>query len=666
MTLFLRYLSLFMLFVMPSRAQRNADHKIPFDRIRQSIEALRKSASETPPATNSPEKSASFPMAPMRAVHREISRPAIQQRGNRGFPVLSPVQIDTAYVGVVPNDTLVVSGNWICNGPVYVFNDGVLIFDHANATILGDIYIWGHGSLIADSTQFHIPQAWFYQRSLLALDSATLTVNNSSFEFSGMSHNFIFQGEAQVNMHHVYQNDWTTAGLWGNPQVTISDCNLMGEYIISGTSRFHVSHSDTLLLWQHYPDSSIINTSYPAGAIVNTYIANQMQPGHSGIGYEVQLDTCTNVWWGLMPVNGSDVTISNSTIRAIGCWFQNGDSVNASGLVNNSVYSNFTAPLSDRNLQFNNCNVQTWSLYVFDSSYLHITGCILGEVGTQYTSMCLAENFLLDGSGGYFWATDTSVIVSSLSSAMSIIRSERHGIFVFGYGTCNSNPPTAIGQSVMIVVQSTMPQDPVAEEGAVVWYANINGPATGYTNAVIPVAGTAFIDQGPQGSWMDFEAYSLYFKAAGSPVWTPIVMDSALEVRHGVLAGWNTSGLTAGSYELKLTLINNLGDSVDAQKGINLLPGVTGVEENAVSGMDVLVYPNPANTVLMLEPRQMKGTACQLIITDLSGKILYEETRVAEKTMQVDISYLINGLYTLHLSNNEGNITRRFSVLQKK
>ncbi len=664
MNLFLRYTTVFMLFALPLMAQQHTEINSPFRSIRQSLETLRTSKAGITLPLQHPEKSASLPSAPMFAFNKIPAIPDIQGRVLQNKAGISPLQIDTAFVGGVPNDTLVITGNWTCNGPVYVFNDGVLIFNHANATILGDIYIWGHGTLLADSTQFHIPQAWFYQRSLLAIDSATLSLNQCSFEFSGMSHNFFFQGAAQVNMNHIYQNDWTTAGLWGNPQVNINDCNLMGEYIVSGTSHFHVSNSDTLLLWQHYPDSAIINTSYPAGALVNNYVANQLQPGHSGIGYEVQLDTCTNVWWGMMPVNGSDVTISNSSVRAIGCWFQHGDSVNASGLVNNSLYSNFTAPLPDRNLQFSNCNVQTWSLYVFDSSYLHITGCILGEVGTQYTSMCLAENFLLDGSGGYFWATDTSVIVSSLSSAMSIIRSERHGIFVFGYGTCNSNPPTAIGQSVMIVVQSTMPQDPVAEEGAVVWYANINGPATAYTNSVIPVAGTAFIDQGPQGSWMDFEAYSLYFKAAGSLVWIPIVIDSALEVRHGVLADWNTSGLTAGSYELKLTLINNLGDSVDAQKGINLLPGVTGVEESAVSGLDVLVFPNPANTILTVVPRQMKGENGHLTITDLSGKILYEDAYKAEKTMQVDLSNFQNGHYTLHFSSSEGSIRKRFIVMR--
>jgi hypothetical protein len=662
----LRFVRIFLasiLFVKFAYAQQSPALRLPADRISQSLNILKNSSSSLNSIPVPNKAVTKLPGAVMSAVNRSIVKPDLQRTFNRRSSIVSPAQIDTAFVGAVPHDTLVVTGNWTCNGPIYVFNDGVLIFDHANATVLGDIYVWGNGTLIGDSTQFHIPQAWFYQRSVMIVDSASLALNNCAFEFSGMSHNFIFQGEAQVNLNHIYQNDWTTAGLWGNPIVNINDCNLMGEYIIAGTSHFNVSNSDTLLLWQQYADSAVINTTYPVGSLVNSYTVNQFQPGISGVGYDVQLDTCTNVWWGLMPVNGSDVTINNSVIRAIGCWFQNGDSVNASGLVNNSVYSNFTAPLPDRNLHFNNCNVQTWSLYVFDTSYLHITGCILGEVGTQYKSMCLAENFLMDGSGGYFWATDTSFIVSSLSSAMTIVRSERNGIFVFGYGTCNSNPPTAIGSSVMIVAQSSLPQDPIAQEHAVAWYANINGPASSYTNTIVPITGTAFIDQGPLGSWMDFYAYSLYYRAVGDTTWHAIVIDSTIEIRHASLANWNTIGLTQGNYELKLTLISNLGDSVDAQKGIILQPGILGVNSYN-KDKTFSIYPNPANDKITIETRNPKNGIYHIVITDNFGRIIKIEEKWSGSTIMINTSSFNDGLYTLTLTIGSDTYSNKFVVLK--
>jgi hypothetical protein len=661
MSRLIRSLLALFIFTGSVNAQQPSALKLPTERIRQSLNML-KDAPNTSNSLLEAKKAVSvLPGAAMSAVNRSIVKPDLNRTFNRRVSVVSPAQIDTAFVGVVPHDTLVVTGNWTCNGPIYVFNDGVLIFDQATATVMGDIYVWGHGSLIADSTEFHIPQAWFYQRSVMAIDSSTLTMNNCSFEFSGMSHNFIFQGNTVANLNHIYQNDWTTAGLWGTPIVNINDCNLMGEYIISGNSQFHVSNSDTLLLWQNYSDSAVINTTYPPGALVNSYTVNEQQPGIDGVGYNVQLDTCTNIWWGLMPVNGSDVTINNSIIRTIGCWFVNGDSVTASGLVNNSVYSNFTAPLPDRNLHFNNCNVQTWSLYVFDTSYLHITGCILGEVGTQFKSFCLAENFLMDGSGGYFWSTDTSFIVSSLSSAMSIVRSERNGIFIFGYGTCNSNPPTAIGSSVMIVAQSSLPQDPIAEEHAVAWYANINGPASSYTNTNVSINGTAFIDQGPLGSWMDFYAYSLYYRKVGDVIWNPIVIDSTTEIRHASLANWNTIGLTQGNYELKLTLINNLGDSVDAQKGILLQPGILGIDTQEKDNSFV-IYPNPANNLITLDFGDVNASNDSYSITDLSGRILISESKFIDRQTQIDISKLEIGFYLISITGNQQLFTRSFQV----
>ena len=128
----------------------------------------------------------------------------------------------------------------------------------------------------------------------------------------------------------------------------------------------------------------------------------QQHSGISGIGYQVSADSCHNVMWALMPVNGSDVTISNSNLRLIGCWFERGDVASVSGIFNNSNYSNYTAPLADRNLHLINTNVQTWSFYVFDSSQVDIDSCQLGEVGTQQSAFVHANNLLLDGSGGYF------------------------------------------------------------------------------------------------------------------------------------------------------------------------------------------------------------------------------------------------------------------------
>jgi hypothetical protein len=244
---------------------------------------------------------------------------------------------------------------------------------------------------------------------------------------------------------------------------------------------------------------------------------------------------------------------------------------------------------------------------------------------------------------------------------MSIVRSERNGIFIFGYGTCNSNPPTAIGSSVMIVAQSSLPQDPIAEEHAVAWYANINGPASSYTNTNVSINGTAFIDQGPLGSWMDFYAYSLYYRKVGDVIWNPIVIDSTTEIRHASLANWNTIGLTQGNYELKLTLINNLGDSVDAQKGILLQPGILGIDTQEKDN-SFMIYPNPANNLITLDFGDVNASNDSYSITDLSGRILISESKFIDRQTQIDISKLEIGFYLISITGNQQLFTRSFQV----
>ena len=54
---------------------------------------------------------------------------------------------DTLIVGFFPGDTLRVTGVWANNGPIIVLQDGVLIFEHANATILGDLFVIGRGQV---------------------------------------------------------------------------------------------------------------------------------------------------------------------------------------------------------------------------------------------------------------------------------------------------------------------------------------------------------------------------------------------------------------------------------------------------------------------------------------------------------------------------------------
>ena len=93
---------------------------------------------------------------------------------------------DTMYVLA---DTLI-SGNWLHKGTIVIGSGATLTFKKTNATILGDIVVWGdNAKLIIDSSYMYFPQQYFYQRSLIAVMKSYINISNSTLDYSGLSHN---------------------------------------------------------------------------------------------------------------------------------------------------------------------------------------------------------------------------------------------------------------------------------------------------------------------------------------------------------------------------------------------------------------------------------------------------------------------------------------------
>ncbi len=573
---------------------------------------------------------------------------------------------DTLIVGYLPGDTVHISGSWSNNGPIIVLQDGVLIFDHANAEINGDLFVIGHGQVWADSSTLFFPQQYFYQRSILITDTTVLNIQNSTLDFGGMSHNFIAFGNAEAVLRNVHHADWTTAGIYGYANLFCDGNDLGGEYICTGNSTVYFRNTSTLLVWHHLPDSSIIQHQFPAGAIVPTYSFSNLISGIQGVGYSVQLDSCSDVMWAIMPENGSDVTLSNSTIRAIGLWLNRGDSISISGLVNNSNYSNFIAPLSDRNLSLINSQLQTWSVYLFDSSQANISGCILGEVGAMGNSRITANSFYCDGSGGYFWASESGITFASNVSVASIVRSEKSGIMVFAYGSVNNGGAAAIGNSLLVVVQSSLPSDPVVNDGATAWFLQVDAPTVTYTESTVQIPGSTWIDHGPQGSFMNFNKYGVYYQIPNSGTWIPIDTGITTEVRHGILANWDTHGLTHGNYYIRLLTHNDLGDSVEAIRQVTLLPTILDVNEK-VADYVFSVFPNPSAGRIQIRVELKKAESFSIDLMDLSGKIIdiVPETHYQEGVHLIALSQIVpsSGIYFLRIKRKQDMIYMRVEIV---
>jgi hypothetical protein len=118
-----------------------------------------------------------------------------------------------------------------------------------------------------------------------------------------------------------------------------------------------------------------------------------------------------------------------------------------------------------------------------------------------------------------------------------------------------------------------------------------------------------------------YQNYSLFYQLSGDTSWTPIVIDSAMEIRHNTLGVWNTTGLAAGTYILRLVVRDTYADSVESFKAVTMLPGITTNINDMVNHSALVVFPNTANDQLTV-----------LLSEKYWGKLFYPGSRKKHKT----------------------------------
>lgn len=371
--------------------------------------------------------------------------------------------------------------------------------------------------------------------------------------------------------------------------------------------------------------------------------------------------------WALMPTSASTINITNSKIRSIGLWFNKPkDSVMVSGITDNATYAgSFTAPLSDRTLTFNNCTVQTWSFYVFYKSVINVTGCIAGEIGTENGSKMYGNNYMVDGSGGYHWTSDTSYISAGNATVNSYVRSEKYGFFVFAYGTVGgAGAAEAIDNALLIVVQSSVPTDPTAIAGGCAWFDNINQTGNLFADSIAPINGSAWIHRGPTSNWMHFKSWQLFYQSVDSTKWIPVTGVDTVPVSNGLLANWNTHSLASGSYNLDLRLTDSWGNQVDAIRNVTLLPLILGIQSISAS-TSIDIYPNPSNGKFTIESSVASGQWLVEIYNVLGEKI-YSQFSTLHSQFSIDLSGQPSGIYFYKITSVNGETMTGKLIVDKK
>ena len=564
------------------------------------------------------------------------------------------------YIGSVPHDTMVVTGAWQYNGPVAVINDGVLIFNNANATISGSLIVVGNGKVLATNSYLLFPQQYFYEWGLEGDGHGLIQMRHCTLDFNNTATPWSFADSSTIILQNVhFTSSASTIGLNAHSSFIVDTANLLGEIVATDTCLLSLRNVDTVIVWHKIQRGAGLTWTFPNGYLLQHYAIGPDSAGVSGLQYRVELDNVKQVHWALMPENLTNVNVSNSIIRSIAVIYRGTGTGTAQGLVDNSSYVTSPTFFSDRTFQLTNCSVKTWAVYPTDTTYVDITSCILGEIGTGGHGHTSCSSMFCDGSGGYFWTNGFGFQSASGCSFSCSVRAEGGSTMVVGFGSIAASTGYAIDSGLLFLIQTPTISPPIAYDGSDIWVGMLT-PGSVDSGYIQSLTGSAYILRGPTSHLMSFASYYIDYQLQGDTTWaiTDSVHTRPVTQSQGTLANWNTTGISTGHYNMRLIIKDNYGDSVTVPSGLDVVigtPVTTGIGN--IQNSDVKVFPNPATNQLTITSTQTQLSKVTLI--NMLGQTVLDNNytdAVAKAPLNIDISDLPTGLYIYHITTESGKV----------
>ena len=476
--------------------------------------------------------------------------------GFRSPAAPGPHRDDVLYVGRDdPHEIVTITGAYLHGSHIIIENHGRLELVDATVILQGDIVIEDDGALFVSNSELAFSQLFGHEYGLLAGDRADMVIENSIISGQGAIIKGALAGEATARIEVTDFTDGMTVSLMESSAMSLSETSGFVEAIVSDEAALDAVDSPTVLL--------LIWLSLPAGATgafsllpwdpVDALAFPGDFPGVTGIDYTVSIVDTDTVIFSLLSLAGSDVTILDSFILAVGLLFTEGDSHGLFGLNYYSEFGDFTLPLGDRGLRLVNTQLWSWNVYAAGSSEVTVLESTVGEIFSMDNAAAIVQSSTCDGNGGYVSAQgySTMIVIDSIIipkvvalgfSATTIAESELNGeIFVSEVSALAVVNP--VGSYVATPLDAG-----VLIEGAV------DPPPEPYVGGNLSITGTADIRPGPD-SPITYAGYELqYGRGSGPSTFTPIGSYHTEAVHEGELEVWDTEKLSPGYYTLRLLI----------------------------------------------------------------------------------------------------------------
>ncbi|UCE17453.1 MAG: dockerin type I repeat-containing protein [Gemmatimonadota bacterium] len=506
----------------------------------------------------------------MQGKHILFSKGFIESR----VPSLEADRQGDLYIG--PDyDTVFIVTDYVQEGDIIIFGDGILVVDNAKLTLSGQLWIQDQGqALFRNNAHLHYNQFYVGQYYAWLLDRAPFEASDATVDANGVMHFVQLHDNSTYMARRTTFPDWTFRKVFDSSTLILEDVDYVGDLLVDDSCSVHFTRCDTLMPWFETPDGSIIDIQFPAPDAVDHFEFSEATPGVDGVGFTFIVDDCRECWWSMETFPGCSVVVNNSIIR--GSCFRIPSSSNTfsiEGIANYDMHSDLNVPLHDRHVQYVNTYVYWWNWYPMDQTVFYMDSCVFGEMIGKGGSEIYAARSTHSGHTILLGSIDSAFVSFTDGLSQAFVGSWNASTLLLVNSSVLSLMPyqstnLAHGNSYFLAVNSSFDYEPEAMDTALVMFAAIEGPDTGSVEAMVYILGSAWTDAGPQNP-TTFDHYRLYWSPVEEPSWM-LIAESTGEIHHDILGTWNTLGIDEGDYDLRLTVWDNVGDSLTAFKSITM------------------------------------------------------------------------------------------------
>jgi hypothetical protein len=333
---------------------------------------------------------------------------------------------------------------------------------------------------------------------------------------------------------------------------------------------------------------------------------------------------------------------------------------------------------------------------VDDSGNTYITGKFTGtadfDPGSNTVNLTSVGDYDIffagyDSSGNYLWAKNVGSTGTDYGTKIAMDGSGNTYITGVFQGTADFDPGvgidvhTSIGNSDIFFAKYDA-------TGNYIWAKNIGSVGGDYGNAIaVDGNGSTYITGAFQGT-ADFDPgvgtailtsggvtdiFFAKYDPLGNYLWANNIGSVGDNNGAGVAVdgSGNTfitghfSGTTDFDPDTGTTTLTSTGEVDIYFARYDSLSIITANNEIENFGSSFFLFPNPATDRLMVEFKSCSLDNYSLLILDATGRVVIEKTGVALKnanTLELDISFLSKGIYSLCFTSNDGMEQRKIVI----